>query len=150
MEARKIANVRRELLRSVCALFVASSCLKITTPIGVQAHPNVSLPLLAMPAQKLTRKKRFENVSEALSPCTRLQGKEVVLDSATGDFYAFDAKSDRWLAEGNVGILKTGAGLGGVAAAILADACGNVEGYGKERTVGIRQAFSSCFRVVIL
>lgn len=71
------------------------------------------------------------------------QGKEVVLDSATGDFYIFDAKSDRWLAEGNVGILKTGAGLGGVAAAILADACGNMEGYGKKRAVSLL-AFSSC------
>lgn len=47
----------------------------------------------------------------------------MVLDSTTGDFYAFDCKTDRWIAEGNVGIQKIKAGIGGVAAAILADAC---------------------------
>eukprot|EP00752_Nemacystus_decipiens_P009374 g8377.t1 len=54
-------------------------------------------------------------------PRTR-QAQEVVLDATTGDFYTFDSKTDRWRAEGNMGIQKMKGGIGGVAAAILADA----------------------------
>lgn len=53
----------------------------------------------------------------------------MVLDAPTGDFYAFDFKTDSWVAEGNVGLKKTGAGMGGIAAAILADASGAAEGH---------------------
>lgn len=61
---------------------------------------------------------------------TTWQAKEVALDATTGDFYAFDFKTDRWVAEGNVGSHKTGAGIGGVAGAILADASGALGEHG--------------------
>lgn len=62
------------------------------------------------------------------------QAKEVVLDSVTGDFYVFNCKTDRWVAEGNVGVQKSCGGMGGVAAAILADAAGG-QGHGCEQKV---------------
>lgn len=59
----------------------------------------------------------------------------MVLDSTNGDFYAFDFKTDRWKAEGNMGIQKIKSGIGGVAAAILADASGGFEGDGCTKKV---------------
>ena len=56
------------------------------------------------------------------------QAQEVVLDSTNGDFYSFDFKTDRWNAVGNMGIQKIKGGIGGVAAAILADASGDFGG----------------------
>lgn len=66
------------------------------------------------------------------------QAQEVALDSTTGDFYAFDFKTDRWKAEGNMGIQKIKAGIGGIAAAILADAFCDFEGNGCMKKVGIQ------------
>lgn len=68
------------------------------------------------------------------------QAKEVALDSSTGDFYAFDFNEDRWVAEGNVGIQKTGTGIGGVAAAILADAASAMGIYGATKKVNVCSA----------
>lgn len=65
----------------------------------------------------------------------------MVLDSTTGDFYSFDFKADLWVAEGNVGIQKIGAGIGGVAAAILADASAITKGHSSAKKV--------CRRLVI-
>lgn len=53
----------------------------------------------------------------------------MVLDAATGDYYTFDSETDRWAAEGNVGIQKAAAESGGVAAAVWADAAGALDGY---------------------
>lgn len=63
----------------------------------------------------------------------------MVLDAPTGDFYAFDFKTDCWVARGNVGLKKTGAGMGGIAAAILADASGATEGQHYMSKVGCQK-----------
>lgn len=57
------------------------------------------------------------------------KAQEVALDAATGDYYAFDSETDRWAAEGNVGIQKAGADRGGVAAAIWADTSAALDGH---------------------
>ena len=53
----------------------------------------------------------------------RINGQimDVILDSSTGDFYSFNYIHGRWEPEGNVGIHKSGMGIGGVAAGIFAD-----------------------------
>lgn len=66
----------------------------------------------------------------------------MVLDSPSGDYYTFDYKAGKWEPEGNVGIQNTGAGVGGVAAAIFADAYNVPDGNGGEKKVGI--CFAPC------
>ena len=70
------------------------------------------------------------------------KAQEVALDAATGDYYAFDSETDRWVAEGNVGVQKHGGKSGGGAAAIWADAPGALEGY-----LGAKKV---CLRLLIL
>lgn len=81
-----------------------------------------------------------------MQPKTNEQAKEVALDSATGDFYVFDFNTNRWVAEGNVGIQKIGTGIGGVAAAILADAAGASEGCGSTKVCCIMTTASNALR----
>lgn len=73
------------------------------------------------------------------------QALEVALDSTTGDFYAFDFKTDRWIAEGNVGIQKNHAGVGGTFAAILADASEGLGLKGYNCAVKVRRRVSHIF-----
>lgn len=69
----------------------------------------------------------------------------MVLDSTNGDFYAFDSNTDRWKAEGNMGIQKIKAGIGGVAAAILADASCDFKGNGCMKKVRCTSALYQHF-----
>lgn len=77
------------------------------------------------------------------NPQPERQIQEVALDSTTGDFYVFNFKTDRWVAEGNVGIQKIKGGIGGIAAAILADASGGFEGNGHTKKVRQSQAINN-------
>lgn len=65
-----------------------------------------------------------------------------MLDSPSGDYYIFDYKAGKWEAEGNVGIQNTGAGVGGVTAAIFADAYDVPDGKGGKKKVGL--CFAPC------
>ncbi|CAN0201301.1 unnamed protein product, partial [Ectocarpus sp. 8 AP-2014] len=81
---------------------------------------------------------RPEDLGGSGKPMCGGEAREVVLDSATGDFYVFNFKTDRWVAEGNVGIQKSCGGMGGVAAAILADAAGG-QGHGCEQKFPVNE-----------